>query len=135
MGEINKMQIDKIFEMLSWNSDIETQKKGILEAEKITHLSVLLQPIESKSVWENCAKVLVSKNNKELEIYLIDLFKWLQDMNWPGAYIIYDRLQKMPFKFIKFAYKFSLNMAIKTEDRMWRDTLKNFYIEIKNKIN
>ena len=123
------MEIDKIFEMLSWDNDIEIQRRGILEAEKITHLSVFLQPIESKSIWENCAKILSSKSDKELELYLIDLFRWLQDMNWPGAYIIYDRLQKMSFEFIKFAYTFCLNMATKTEDHMWEEALKDFIMK------
>ena len=29
-------------------------------------------PIESKSVWENCAKVLAEKSDEKLRIYYID---------------------------------------------------------------
>ena len=75
------IDIDTIFDMLSWNSNETTQIKGIKEAKKIKHLSVLIMPIESKSVWENCAKVLISKSDKELIPYLYELFRWLQDMN------------------------------------------------------
>lgn len=85
------MGIDQIFEMLSWNNEEKIQEQGIEEAEKIKHLSVLIQPMESKSIWENCAKVLASKSDQELESYLIPLFEWLQDMNWPGADVIYKR--------------------------------------------
>ena len=49
--------IDTIFKMLSWNSSEKEQLRGIDEAKKIEYLSVLFQPIEDKSVWENCAKV------------------------------------------------------------------------------
>ena len=50
--------IDTIFKMLSWNSSEKEQLRGIDEAKKIEYLSVLFQPIEDKSVWENCAKVI-----------------------------------------------------------------------------
>lgn len=90
--------IDQIFRMLSWNNDRQTQEQGIHEAKKIKNLSVLIQPIESKSIWENCANVLASKSDDELEIYFMDLFRWIQDMNWPGAEIIYDRLEEYHYK-------------------------------------
>ena len=84
------MEIDQIFEMFSWDNDKETQLRGIEEAKQIKHLSVFLQPIESKLIWENCARVLISKNDKELQLYLVSMFKWLQDMNWPGSDYISD---------------------------------------------
>ena len=74
--------IDQLFEMLSSNNEEKIQMQAIEEAKKIKNLSVLIQPIESKSIWENCAKVLASKSDQELAIYLIDMFQWLQDMNW-----------------------------------------------------
>ena len=60
--------IDTIFKMLSWNSSEKEQLRGIDEAKKIEYLSVLFQPIEDKSVWENCAKVISSKSDNELHI-------------------------------------------------------------------
>lgn len=119
--------IDRIFEMLSWDNDEKIQAQGINEAKKIKNISVLIQPIESKSVWENCAKVLASKKDEELKIYLIDLFKWLQDMNWPGADIIYNRLKHMPIKQIEMAYRFCLSLAKQTEDMVWERVLVDFY--------
>lgn len=73
------MDIDRIFSMLSWNNAEEIQQEGIQAAQKIEHLSVWFQPIESKSVWENCAKVLASKSN---DIYGIDLITLLD-----GSYV------------------------------------------------
>jgi hypothetical protein len=122
--------IDELFAMLSWNSTEEIQKIGLAEARKVKHLSVLLQPIESKSVWENCAKVFVEKSDLELERYLVDLFKWLQDMNWPGAVLIYDRLKELPKDLVQFAYKVSLDQATCTGDEDWKETLIEFMKEI-----
>ena len=62
--------IDTIFKMLSWNSSEKEQLRGIDEAKKIEYLSVLFQPIEDKSVWENCAKVISSKSDNELKKYM-----------------------------------------------------------------
>ena len=87
--------IDTIFKMLSWNSSEKEQLRGIDEAKKIEYLSVLFQPIEDKSVWENCAKVISSKSDNELKKYMNNMFEWIKDMNWPGAFDIYARIKRM----------------------------------------
>ena len=124
------MGIDQIFDMMSWNNEEKIQRQGIEEAKKIKNLSVLFQPIESKSIWENCAKVLVSKEDQELKLYLINMFQWLQDMNWPGAEHIYERLKKMPMQDIEIAYKISLSMADRTQDVVWKKVLIDFWNNI-----
>ena len=121
------MGIDQIFDMLSWNNNEEIQRQGIQEAKKIKHLSVLFQPIESKSIWENCAKVLVSKEDQELDFYLLPMFQWLQDMNWPGAELIYERLKRMSVEQLETAYKISLSMAESTGDIVWKKILIYFW--------
>lgn len=121
-----KYSIDELFEMISWNSTEEIQQKGIAEAKKTKYLSVFIQPIESKSVWENCAKILSSKSDSELERYLPELFQWLQDMNWPGADIIYARLKKMPYSEIYLAYSLSIMKARKLDDKPWIEVLQTF---------
>lgn len=118
--------IDQIFEMLSWTNDKSIQAQGVEAAKKIRNLSVFLQPIESKAIWENCAKVLVSKSDRELEIYLIDLFRWLQDMNWPGADLVYRRLKDMPAEHTETAYNISVSMADRTGDSVWKKVLSDF---------
>ena len=90
--------IDRIFEMLYRDNDEETQRLGIAEAKKIKYLSVLIQPIESESIWENCAKVLVDKSDAELSPYLPSLLKWIKLLCLPGAQLIYDRLTEVSKK-------------------------------------
>lgn len=118
--------INQLFHMLSWNSDDETQTAGIREAQKIEYLSVLFQPVESKGVWENCAKVIAGKPDEILSKYTFRMFEWLQDMNWPGAQIIWDRLLKMPANMISSAFQYSLKKAQALDDAPWQLCLSAF---------
>lgn len=124
-----KCNIDDIFGYLSWNNAPEVQSMGIEMAKKIKFLSVLIMPIEDKSVWENCAKVLASKSDDELDRYFIKLFEWIKDMNWPGADIIYRRLSLVPSQKIMWVYKYSVSIAEQTHDDIWNLVLSDFYID------
>lgn len=132
--------IDEIFEMLDWNNDIETQKKGIEEGKKIKHLSVLIQQ-GRKNIWENCAKIIAEKSDEELKPYLTLLFEWLQDANWPGYNIIFDRLKIIPDEIMISEYTYSLRKSFdqKTYGISWIDNLivfahnKNLYVNLTQK--
>lgn len=115
--------INKIFEMLSWNSPEDVQREGIEQAKNIKYISVLFQPVEDKSVWENCAKVICQKTDQELRHYLILMFEWLQDMNWPGFFIIYDRIKVMKPDFIISTYVYIIKEACNLKDENWLDYL------------
>lgn len=121
MGEKGKMKVDinELFEMISWNSSEEKQRQGIEEGKKVKYLSVLFQPVEDKSVWENCAKIICERSDQELDSYLFEMFEWLQDMNWPGFFIIYNRLKEMSPRCIKPGYSYSIKMALLTQDESW----------------
>ncbi len=117
--------INEVFDMLS--SCVEAdQKKGMIEASKIKYLSVLIQPIEDKSIWLNCARVLVTKTDDELIPYIVSLFEWLQDMNWPGSDLIYNRLIRIPPKSIELPYSISLKRAQNNRDSAWELSLEDF---------
>ena len=91
------VNIDYIMDLLDWNNSIEKQEQGINLAKEVKCINVFLQPGSyhyGKNVWDNCAKILAARSNEELSPYLIELMAWLQDMNWPGAFCILDRLQK-----------------------------------------
>ena len=53
-----------------------------------------MHPGCNKNVWENCAKILDDKTDKELLPYLTDILLWIEDINWPGAMIILERMKK-----------------------------------------
>lgn len=127
--ELENLNIDTVFEYLMDNQSEEIQKIGIMHARKIRHLSVLIQPLESKSLWENCARVLVEKSDMELRRYLYSLFKWIQDMNWPGADLIFRRLVTFNEEDFQRVFEYSLALAEKTLDSGWSQPLMQLKIE------
>ena len=94
--------INHLFKMLS-SDEQDIQQQGLDEAAKVSYLSIFMQPSEGKDLWESCAKVLANRTDEELEPYLIQMFGWLQDANWPGFDIIYDRLREIPAKKNRFS--------------------------------
>lgn len=118
--------IDRIFEMLYRDNDEETQRLGIEEAKKIKYLSVLIQPIESESIWENCAKVLADKSDAELCPYLPSLLEWTKLLCLPGAQLIYDRLTELSKKDIKNPLSECLSLAEARGDKPWEEALLDF---------
>lgn len=121
--------INEIYRMLNWKSRYGDQLQGIKAARDLDDLSSLILPCangESKSMWENCARALYEISDERLESYLPSLLEWLQDLNWPGALIILDRLKIFSGKKLikpfmeRYVYADSLNNE---EGLMWLDHL------------
>lgn len=118
---------NNFIKMLDWNNSIDVQNKGIEYAKKISSLEIFLQPntdLYNKNVWDNCAEVLRSKTDIELKPHLIQLFEWLQDMNWPGAFCILDRLKQYKDN---HSFDTSFDISVKTakqlNDEVWLENL------------
>jgi len=91
--------IQQIYEMLSWENSPEIQQKGIQLAKEIKDLSQLILPLSAPpSAWEACATILDGKSDEELEPYLPELFDWINDINWPGGFVIFHRLLRFSGK-------------------------------------
>ena len=122
------INVDYIMSLIDWNRDISEQTEGIKMAREVENINVFLQPCNkrySKNVWDNCAKILSGRTDEELSPYLVELMKWLQDMNWPGAFCIFDRLQKFADEpSYKHAYNISLEYAKAIKDEVWENNLK-----------
>ncbi len=121
--------IDEIMDMLDWNNPINLQAKGCSLAKKIKCIDVFLQPTHpkyNKNVWDNCAKILSKRTDVELSCYLEQLMEWIKDMNWPGAYVIYNRLKKYkePNSF-NYSFRVSVEFARNLKDEQWQ---KNLYM-------
>ncbi|MBR2343852.1 MAG: DUF5071 domain-containing protein [Clostridia bacterium] len=89
--------ITDIMDMLDWQMPPEIQAKGISLARNTETIVPFIQPLtprHSKNVWENCAVIIAEKSDEILNPYLVQLLEWLQDLNWPGAFCILNRLQK-----------------------------------------
>lgn len=95
MGQVIYMNIEELLDLLDWNLPDEVQKAGIISASE-ENIEVFLQPNtkrHNKNVWQNCAVVLSQKTDDQLRPHLHALFSWISDMNWPGAFEIWDRLK------------------------------------------
>lgn len=133
------MTLDEIYESFIWDAsytDEEYESKiavGINEAIKYKYLYPFIQPIipkKSKSIWEPCARVIALKSDEELKPYLYLLFEWLQDLNWPGAYVIFDRLLKMPFVLLEGELNYCKIRAKRENDELWLMALEDFSKQI-----
>ena len=98
-GEVSKpYSIDSILQSLSWNNSEDVIALGLEKARMIYCLKAFFQPISpiyGKDTWENCARVICEKSDDILRNYTEDMLKWLQDLTWPGAQQILDRLLNM----------------------------------------
>lgn len=85
--------IDTIIYLIDWNRSEEEQQKGIAMAREVKCLKAFCRPY-SKSVWENCARILCERSDDELIAYTTDMLMWLEDINHPGALLILQRLAR-----------------------------------------
>ena len=102
-----------ILNMLESDNTQEVQKMGLNMARDAEDISCFIQPLtplHNKGVWENCAKIISARSDEELYPYLDDILEWLQDLTWPGTFLIIDRLKcfngEMLYNaFVKSIYK------------------------------
>ena len=128
-----------IYEMLDWNMPDEIQRKGRNLAKSVETIEPFIQPIMpkyNKNIWGNCAIIIGEMNDEKLKPYLVDLMKWLQDMNWPGAFCIQERL----FRYsdtdsFRNAMKICIEKAHKSDDLIWKSNLYMLMKMFNKKLN
>lgn len=94
---LSMVDITEIMDMLDWHMSSEIQLEGISLARNIETIVPFIQPLtpkHNKNVWGNCAVIISERSDEEIKPHLPEVLEWLQDMNWPGAFCILDRLQK-----------------------------------------
>ena len=123
--------IDYIMSLLDWNNDIAEQERGVILAREIKCFNVFFQPgcsFYGKNVWDNCARIISEKTDEELAPYLPEMMEWLQDMNWPGAFCILERVKKYEGRgLLMNAYTNCLKCAKALDDETWEDNLKMIF--------
>ncbi len=120
--------VEYILNLIDWNNSKIAQAKGIKLAKEVKDISVFLQPCSqehNKNVWGNCAIILSERSDEELSPYLIELLEWLQDLNWPGALCILDRMKKYSDKdSFDIAFKECMKRA-QALDNIWSMNLQS----------
>ena len=119
------VNIDYIMELLCWNNSAERQEQGVKLARNVKCINVFLQPGRpyGKNVWDNCAKILSERTDEELAPYLFALMEWLQDMNWPGAFRILNRIQNFKGEVKYQVLEQCINKAEALNDDVWKENL------------
>jgi len=121
------VDITEILDMLDWHMPSEIQYEGISLARNIETIIPFIQPLtpkHNKNVWGNCAVIIAEKSDKKLKPHLVQLLEWLQDMNWPGAFCILERLKKYLDKdSILRAISICLQKAKDCNDEIWESNL------------
>lgn len=97
MSVYEEYNIDRIMYLIAWDRTESEQQAGISMARKVFCLKAFCQPIGpgyGKNVWDNCAVILCERSDEELEPYISAMLLWLEDLNWPGAERIQERLMQ-----------------------------------------
>lgn len=120
--------IDEIMDMLS-SDDAKIQEKGVDLGLQVKNLRCFIRPIygnPSNCTWENCAKIVSARSDKELRYYFDDLLMWISDMKCPGATKIFERLVKYEDKhFFKWALETFPNLDLRIVMKYPLETLMN----------
>ena len=121
------VDITEIMDMLDWHIPSEIQSKGISLARNTETIIPFIQPLtpkHNKNVWGNCAVIIAEKSDENLKPYLVELLGWLQDMNWPGAFCILNRLQEYSDNnSICNAINICIEKAKECRDEVWESNL------------
>lgn len=128
------VDVDYIISLFHWDRSEKDQALGLELARDVKSINVFLQPgtLAGKPTWDNCAKVLSKKSDAELEPYLFELFEWIQDLNWPGALCIHERLQRFQrSEEFERVYNNCLTCASFTDDEVWEEYL----LEVKRPVS
>lgn len=127
MEGIKMVDITEIMDMLDWHMPSEIQLEGISLARNIETIIPFIQPLtpkHNKNVWDNCAVIIAEKSDEKIKPHLVELLEWLQDMNWPGAFCILDRLKNYSDNnSILSAISICLQRAKDCNDGIWEDNL------------
>ncbi|MBR2444413.1 MAG: DUF5071 domain-containing protein [Clostridia bacterium] len=122
------IDVTEILDMIDWNMPLEIQSKGVFLAKKVETIAPFIQPVTpkyNKNVWKNCAVIIADKNDEKLKPHLVELLEWLQDMNWPGAFCILERLQKyLDTNAIHSAIIVCIEKAKELNDEVWEKNLQ-----------
>ena len=124
---LSMVDITEIMDMLDWNMSPEIQLEGISLARNIETIIPFIQPLtpkHNKNVWGNCAVIISERSDEEIKPHLPEVLEWLQDMNWPGAFCILDRLKNYSDKnSILSAISICIQKAKDCNDEIWEGNL------------
>ena len=82
-----------------------------------------MHPGYNHNLWDNCAVILSKKSDEILRPYFSRLLEWIEDLNWPGALTILDRLLRCNIDPFSFDFIECVRTAMATNNQKWLDNL------------
>lgn len=88
------------------------------------NLYMLLQPRCNKDYWENSAILIKQLGYPRIKSIIPGLLEWIQDMNWPGAQIVFEVLRDIEKKDLQVYIEEALEEALSHKDTVWVGWIK-----------
>ena len=114
--------------MLDWHEPEDVQARGrwlLRERFPWAAFSGPWSICPDKGTWINIAKVICGLDDKTLAPHLKQLLPWLQDLNWPGAILLVNRLCQFEGKGqLDQALQAALDTAEQDDDEDWTENLR-----------
>ena len=117
-------KIDDLYDILgglSWDCTEKEVQQSITKINQWQDYSPLFQPLykTGKAVWDNCALIIVSKSDQELEPYLVNMLMWIRDLKWPGAELTMQRLTNFDYKKLLPVFEKIVDESISLREYDW----------------
>lgn len=81
-----------------------------------------------KRTWEAFAERICRRSDEEIIPLIPQMLEWMQDMNWPGAIRIANRLHAMPKEVVHPAVERTIRRAEEEHDEEWRINLQDWLL-------
>ena len=82
-------------------------------------LAKLIRPLKREDCWHFCALTIHEIKNELLYRHTYEMLKWLQDITWPGAVIVMEKLATFPPNILEPNLIKAKHAAELTEDSFW----------------
>lgn len=128
-----EININTIFELFDCTRPEAEQQRGLDLSRHEKCLSVFIRPgyPYGEKIWENCAKAIALRTDQELYYNKFFLLEWLQDLSWPGALSIWDRLINYKAKgSVLQGIRLSLREARLLGEKAWEENLLKLAAQI-----
>jgi len=119
------MKINELIDNLDWSKPEYVQQKAINNLSEIEVSMLPLCFLElPKSTWSNFIKIIKKIGFPKAQIFIPELLKLLQDINWPGAYEAIEIISLSELKATIPLVENAVSEAYEKEDFMWLGGLK-----------
>lgn len=121
--------IDDLIQNLSWTKEKSVQEEAVEELKSISDLDLtklINLPSNLKEYMDNAAQILSTCTFERVETVIMELYRWLQDLNWPGAITILNLLSDFPKEKTIQYFEKAVTEAIEMNDESWLDNLSYF---------